>query len=96
MAQDFSMTVKFDAKSGSDWGKAAATAIMGGMKRADAIIGGPKSGMGGGAAESLVKMIPGGGFFTNIGKAFAQGGLFVGMAAGITSPSNASSVAWSL
>jgi len=88
MAQDFAMTVKFDAASGSDWGKAAATAIMGGMKRFDTAIGGGgggKPGAGGSAAESLVKMIPGGSFFTNIGKAFGQGGLMVGMATGIVS-----------
>ena len=87
MAQDYSMTVKFDAASGSDWGKAAATAIMGGMKRLDTAIGGGggKPGAGGSAAESLVRMIPGGSFFTNIGKAFGQGGLMVGMAAGIVS-----------
>ena len=47
MAQDYAMTVKFDAKSGTDWGKAAATAIMGGLKRVDTAIGGGGGGGGG-------------------------------------------------
>ena len=81
MAQDFTVRIGLDDSVGKKLGRELATAIQGGAAR---ISSGSKPGMGGGAAESLLKMIPGGGFFTNIGKAFAQGGLFVGMAAGIT------------
>ena len=83
MAQDFTVKVGFDDNSMKKLGREMAILAQGLGQRATA--GGSKQGMGGGAAESLVKMIPGGAFFTNIGKAFAQGGLFVGMAAGITS-----------
>ncbi|MAH46541.1 hypothetical protein CMI37_11990, partial [Candidatus Pacearchaeota archaeon] len=38
-----------------------------------------------GALGSIVNQIPGGGFFTDIGKAFKSGGLFVGVLAGIGS-----------
>ena len=82
MAQDFTVKVGFDDSSMKKMGREFATIFEGLSNRA---ASGRRPGMAGGAAESLVKMIPGGAFFTNIGKAFAQGGLFVGMAAGITS-----------